>query len=195
MAHDRSEPSRLLQDLESIRTLLDDPVTPELKADIAIPQLDIPVLQDVIEEAIPLVTDILREPEAPAPSSPQAMQPAPAPLPLPSVTAAAPVIPEPTPASAATPDRPHNPFLPYDSLARLAEERMQLDRLMAGHIPPPPRDSVHTGAREVRLEARLRAEAQLLLQDVIDDLIPTIESELRNRLKGKLDELVREQLK
>lgn len=187
MAHDRSEPSRLLQDLESIRTLLDEPARPELTVDLTIPQLDIPVLQDVIEEAIPVVTDILVEPQGLAISPPA------------PVVAAAPTAPLPAPTppneQAATPERPHNPFLPYDSLARLAEERMQLDRLMAGHIPPPPRDAVHTGAKEVRLEARLRAEAQLLLQEVIDDLMPTIEAELRNRLKGKLDELVREQLK
>lgn len=191
MAHDRSEPSRLLQDLESIRTLLDEPAKPELTADIAIPQLDIPVLDDVIEESIPLVTDILDEPELAAPNE--------TPCPPEAVTAAAPVVPEPAqplPSEVpATPERPYNPFLPYDSLARLAEERMQLDRLLAGHIPPPQRDAVHTGAREVRLEARLRAEAQLVLQEVIDDLIPTIEAELRNRLQGKLDELVREQLK
>lgn len=191
MAHDRSEPSRLLQDLESIRTLLDEPAKPELTADIAIPQLDIPVLDDVIEESIPLVTDILDEPEPAAPNE--------TPCPPEAVTAAAPVVPEPAqplPSEVpATPERPYNPFLPYDSLARLAEERMQLDRLLAGHIPPPQRDAVHTGAREVRLEARLRAEAQLVLQELIDDLIPTIEAELRNRLQGKLDELVREQLK
>ncbi|WP_304641220.1 hypothetical protein [Pseudomonas sp.] len=191
MAHDRSEPSRLLQDLESIRTLLDEPAKPELHAEVAIPQLDIPVLDDVIEETIPLVTDILDEPELTAPSA--------VPSPPEAVTAAAPVVPEPAqPLSndlPATPERPHNPFLPYDSLARLAEERMQLDRLLAGHVPPPPRDAVHTGAREVRLEARLRAEAQLVLQEIIDDFIPTIEAELRNRLQGKLDELVREQLK
>ena len=76
---------------------------------------------------------------------------------------------------------------------------------MAGHIPPPSapsttrnstrRDSIHTGAREVRMEARLLAEAQLILQEVIDDLMPTIEAELRNRLQGKLEQLVREQLK
>ena len=39
------------------------------------------------------------------------------------------------------------------------------------------------------------AEAQLLLQEVIDDLLPTIEDELRKRMQGKLQQLVREQLK
>ncbi len=189
MATDRSEPSRLLQDLESIRTLLDDPLAPELNAGFTVAQ-DIPVLQDVVDEDIPLVTDVLSEPQLTTAGALETSE-------LSPVSEAAPFSPAPAPALAAelTPDRPHNPFLPYDSLARLAEERMQLDRLMAGHIPPPPRDAVHTGAREVRLEARLRAEAQLLLQEVIDDLIPTIESELRNRLQDKLEELVREQMK
>ncbi len=161
MTHDPSEPSRLLKDLESIRTLLNEqPEDLGQQADAQPPELDIPLLQDVITEPLPISATIEETPDQPT-------------------TALA---------------RPHNPFLPYDSLARLAEERMQLDRLMAGHIPPP-RESVHHGAREVRLEARLHSEAQLILQGVIDDLIPTIEAELRNRLQGKLEQIVREQLK
>ncbi|HDZ55968.1 MAG TPA: hypothetical protein ENI17_16455 [Pseudomonas xinjiangensis] len=160
MTHDPSEPSRLLKDLESIRILLDEQPDATASVERPLPHADIPLLQDVISEQLPMA-------EAPA-AAPELAPP--------------------------TPDRPHNPFLPYDSLARLAEERLQLDRLMAGHIPPP-RDSVHTGAREVRLEARLQAEVQLVLQDVIDDMIPAIEAELRNRLRGKLEEIVRQQLK
>ena len=45
------------------------------------------------------------------------------------------------------------------------------------------------------MEARLQAEAQLILQGVIDDLIPTIEDELRKRMQRKLQQIVREQLK
>lgn len=163
MTHrDPSEPSRLLEDLESIRTLLDEHADDphNLLAD-GDGQLNIPLLQDVIIEPF----DALPGQSAPKPTEP--------------VTAAR---------------RPENPFLPYDSLARLAQERVQLDRLMAGHLPPL-RESVHTGAREVRMEARLQAEAQLILQDVIDDMIPTIEAELRNRLKARLEQIVREQLK
>lgn len=195
---DPSEPSRLLKDLESIRTLLDEPTE---ASDVSAPQLDsglqkatasgdaqldIPLLQDIITDAPgldlsqPLTPVIIDEPHSPTAT------------PLP-----------PLPARPAAP-KP-NPFLPYDQLARLAEERVQLDRLMAGHIPPAPthpatrqstrRDSAHTGAREVRMEARLQAEAQLILQEVIDDLMPTIEAELRNRLQDKLQQMVREQLK
>jgi hypothetical protein len=45
------------------------------------------------------------------------------------------------------------------------------------------------------MEARLQAEAHLILQEVIDDMMPTIEAELRNRLQDKLQQMVREQLK
>lgn len=201
---DPSEPSRLLKDLESIRTLLDEPAEPDHNpiADsgrspppdsaAADAQLDIPLLQDIISDAPGLDLSQPLTPVGPAAGHPAvpAAQPAGEP---PSTLPARPATPKP------------NPFLPYDQLARLAEERVQLDRLMAGHIPPPSapsttrnstrRDSIHTGAREVRMEARLLAEAQLILQEVIDDLMPTIEAELRNRLQGKLEQLVREQLK
>ena len=160
MTHrDPSEPSRLLEDLESIRTLLDEHDPDNLLADEG--QMEIPLLQDIITE--PIDTPL---------------------------TASRPTQPEASPAAT----RSANPFLPYDSLARLAKERVQLDRLLGTPVTEQ-RDSVHTGAREVRMEARLQAEAQLILQDVIDDMIPAIEAELRNRLKVKLEQIVREQLK
>lgn len=191
---DPSEPSRLLKDLESIRTLLDEqPDADAADLSPADPQLDIPLLQDVIVDAAGL--------DLSAPLTPVARQP------------------DENAASASQPVRPKpNPFLPYDQLARLAEERVQLDRLLAGHVPPAPKPGTHTstlvnppashstkhfgsppdaqtGARQMRMEARLHAEAQLILQDVIDDLIPTIEAELRNRLRDKLEQMVREQMK
>lgn len=187
--HDPSEPSRLLKDLESIRTLLDEPSeSAERPSDNPDVQLDIPLLQDIISDAPglelsqPLIPVAPFEGHPPAPAAQPSSQPA-----------------QGLPARPATP-KP-NPFLPYDQLERLAEERVQLDRLMAGHVPPPStrqstrRDSAHPGAREVRMEARLQAEAQLILQEVIDDLMPTIEAELRNRLQDKLQQMVREQLK
>lgn len=201
---DPSEPSRLLKDLESIRTLLDEPAEqtedtapknsghPTPNPETADGQMDIPLLQDIISDAPgldlsqPLTPVHSAGGHPPAPAAPSALDPA-------------------TPLPARPPTPKPNPFLPYDQLARLAEERVQLDRLMAGHVPPPSspsttrqrirRDSVHTGAREVRMEARLQAEAQLILQEVIDDMMPTIEAELRNRLQDKLEQLVREQLK
>lgn len=205
---DPSEPSRLLKDLESIRTLLDEPAD-ETEQDPANPaaapdeHLDVPLLQDMI---VPLLEDVVVD--APrlnitGPLTPVAPQAGALDL---TGTSAHPAGPKP------------NPYLPYDQLARLAEERVQLDRLMAGHIPPAAKPGTHTStlvnppagystkhfgsppdaqtsARQLRMEARLHAEAQLILQDVINDLIPTIEAELRNRLQEKLEQMVREQMK
>jgi len=160
MTHrDPSEPSRLLEDLESIRTLLDEHDPDNLLDEQS--QMDIPLLQDIITE--PIDTKLADSRPARPEASPAATESS-------------------------------NPFLPYDSLARLAREPVQLDRLLGTPVTDE-RDSAHTGAREVRLEARLQAEAQLILQDLIDDMIPTIEAELRNRLKAKLEQIVREQLK
>lgn len=154
MSREPKDPSRLLEDLESIRTLLDDePASPAASHSTA--AHDIPLLQDIISSS----HDV--------PSAPP---------------------------DAETSDPSQNPFLPYDSLARLAGERVHLERLLNEHAQPASRDDLHTGAREVRLEARLHAEAQLILQDVIDELLPLMEAELRQRLSDKLDQLVREQI-
>ena len=97
---DPSEPSRLLEDLESIRTLLDEHPEPEIGDD---GQLDIPLLQDVI-----------LNPDEP---------------PLSAVEHPTP------PLTSGMANRSPNPFLPYASLAKLAEERMQLDQIMAQQSP------------------------------------------------------------
>lgn len=149
-----TDPSRLLKDLESIRTLLDE----DQPAEAANPLIDIPLLDDIISSG----SD---KPVAPpsAPSTPQGGKPA-------------------------------NPFLPYESLAKLAGERVQLERLLqqsADQLASGP----HTGAREVRMEARLHSEAQLVLQDVIDEMLPVIEAELRKRLSSRLEQIVQEQLR
>lgn len=159
---DPSEPSRLLEDLESIRTLLDE--HPEAAADTAAVngQMDIPLLQDVILNPNEPPLSAVEPDDLPAPQPPLA--------------------------------KSHNPFLPYASLARLAEERMQLDQLMSQQPPSQPLTAT-SSAREMRLEARLQSEAQLLLQGVIDDLIPTIEAELRKRMQSRLQQIIREQLK
>ncbi|QJD60414.1 hypothetical protein HG264_16810 [Pseudomonas sp. gcc21] len=171
MTHDSDEPSRLLQDLESIRTLLDEHPDVHSEEGLDLSELDIPLLQDVFIES--------ESTEAPT----LAVSP---PFEL-------------TPIAA---EQSANPFLPYDSLARLAQERVHLDKLMSDFMPqteaadtPEVVESVATGAKEYRLEERIRSEVQLVLQDVIDDMIPTIEAELRNRLRGKVEEIVREQLK
>ncbi len=143
-----TDPSRLLKDLESIRTLLDE----DQPADAPI---DIPLLEDII-------TSSSDKPEPAESFSPRGTT--------------------------------TNPFLPYESLARLAGERVHLERLLQQNLERMPAN-VHTGAREVRMEARLHSEAQLILQDVIDEMLPVIEAELRKRLSGKLEQIVQEQLR
>src|SRR5690606_25951365 len=70
-------------------------------------------------------------------------------------------------------------------------------------VPPqPPRPSaaqpqasaspVHRGLVQNRLDAELRAAAQLILQDVIDDFVPQIEAELKRRLDARLDRLLKQ---
>lgn len=145
-----TDPSRLLKDLESIRTLLDE----EQPTDVPV---DIPLLEDIIASGG----------DKPEPALPPVM----------------------SPRSSKSP----NPFLPYESLAKLAGERVQLERLLQQSLDEPP-SSAHTGAKEVRMQARLHDEAQLVMQDVIDEILPTIEAELRKRLSSRLDEIVREQL-
>ncbi|GGE48220.1 hypothetical protein GCM10007421_23090 [Halopseudomonas oceani] len=159
---DPSEPSRLLEDLESIRTLLDEHPEAPSGDQTADGQLDIPLLQDVIINPNEAPLSALDSTEQPTPQAPLS--------------------------------KSHNPFLPYASLARLAEERMQLDQLLTQPTPSQPVPAT-SSAREMRLEARLQSEAQLLLQEVIDDLIPTIEAELRKRMQGRLQQIIREQLK
>lgn len=86
-----------------------------------------------------------------------------------------------------------NPFLPYDSLEKLAGERVQLERLLQ-QSQEQLSSSPHTGAREVRMEARLQAEAQRVMQDVIDEILPVIEAALRKRLHSTLEQIIQEQL-
>jgi len=40
-----------------------------------------------------------------------------------------------------------------------------------------------------RMDRKLRAAAELMLQDVIDDFVPQVESELRRRLQVHLEQL------
>lgn len=149
---EQTDPSRLLKDLESIRTLLDEPSPATSQQPET--QLDIPLLQDIISSG--------------------------------SDT--------PVPSPVASDTKTSNPFLPYESLARLAGERVQLEQLLQQAVPQSLANP-HVGAREVRMEARLQAEAQRVMQDVIDEILPVIEAELRKRLNGRLEQIVQEQLK
>src|SRR5690606_41698318 len=86
--------------------------------------------------------------------------------------------PAPTPPPTAAAEKPRNPFLPYESLAELAGERVQLERLLQQSLSPTT-PSPHTGARAVWMEERLHADAQRIQQDVIDAHLPLIQAELR----------------
>lgn len=154
MAREPKDPSRLLEGLEAIRSLLDDQPTTS-STQHAAAQPEIPLLQDVIGSG--------RD----APTYPAGAED--------------------------TSGKSPNPFLPYESLARLAGERVHLERLLHQQFHPSV-TTQHTGAREVRLEARLHAEAQLILQDVMDEMLPVIEAELHKRLSVKLKQIVQKQL-
>ncbi|GIZ92346.1 DNA polymerase III subunit chi [Aquipseudomonas alcaligenes] len=47
-------------------------------------------------------------------------------------------------------------------------------------------------AAQGKLDAELRAAAQLILQDVIDGFVPQIEAELKRRLDARLDRLLKQ---
>ena len=72
-------------------------------------------------------------------------------------------------------------------------------------VAPPPRPAPATPsaasigstvqqslAAQGKLDAELRAAAQLILQDVIDDFVPQIEAELKRRLDARLDRLLKQ---
>ncbi|WP_271410902.1 DNA polymerase III subunit chi [Pseudomonas sp. Q1-7] len=136
------KPAHLLDDLESIRALLEE------EAGSAEP----PLLTDTLAvDGIPLLSEIVA--------------PAPAPLPL---FQAAPG----TPAPVASADP--TPIPAPASLADAIRQRM-----------------TPAGNPELaRLDAELRAAAQLILQDVIDDFVPQIEAELKRRLEARLTPLL-----
>lgn len=148
-AQDPDAPSQLLDDLESIRSLLDE----------------------TEDKAIPLLRDVIADGKTPRMHT----QPIPADSPRPSQ---------------------RNPFLPYASLARLAEERQQLEQELAplmAQVPTPAEEKPTSKANPLR--RRLREEGELVLQDVIDELMPSLESALRYRLRGRLEILIDEQLR
>lgn len=150
-----SKPAHLLDDLESIRQLLEkDQLEPPLLTESLDNDLQIPLLSDIVE---------------PAPQAAGVQPPAPsiAPLPYPVRPAAA----TPTTIPPSTPSTPAPPAIarPTQSIASSVQE---------------------TVLNRSRLDAELRAAAQLILQDVIDDFVPQIEAELKRRLDARLDRLL-----
>ncbi|MCO7555499.1 DNA polymerase III subunit chi [Metapseudomonas otitidis] len=154
-------PAHLLDDLESIRALLDEHTSsePPLLTESVDPA-SIPLLSEIVEPP-PFSLSPAPAPQATQPAAPAAPRPAPAPTPAP-VKAAAPVPPvAPAPTAPSTAQ-------PSVRAGVEAATQTQLDRL----------------------DGELRAAAQLILQDVIDDFVPQIEAELKRRLNARLARLL-----
>lgn len=95
------------------------------------------------------------------------------------------------------PDAPTPPALP------LASATLPYPARPAVIAPPHPAPAApssasiggavqHSLASQGKLDAELRAAAQLILQDVIDDFVPQIEAELKRRLDARLDRLIKQ---
>lgn len=165
------KPDHLLDDLESIRKLLEEQqLEPPLLTDSLDDDLQIPLLSDIIEPG-PAVQLSSR------PSSITSGQPASA-----TSALASPHTPaqRPTPAipprmATAAPIAPAKPAAAPTSTISSAIQRSVSAQ----------------GLTELdRLDDELRAAAQLLLQDVIDDFVPQIEAELKRRLEARLPRLL-----
>lgn len=154
-------PAHLLDDLESIRALLDEHTSsePPLLTESVDPAC-IPLLSEIVEPP-PFSLSPAPAPQAAQPATPAAPRPAPAPTPAPvkAATPVPPVAPAPAAPSAAQPSV---------RAGVEAATQTQLDRL----------------------DGELRAAAQLILQDVIDDFVPQIEAELKRRLNARLARLL-----
>jgi hypothetical protein len=156
--------SNLLNDLESIRQLLEqNPQEPPLLTELFDPS-SIPLLSDVVDPAELAAPRLNRPAASRAPvaehTASAALQPrsvAPNVLPAPATQPAASATPKPAHAINSTP----------------IHESLQLN--------------LHPAALELnRLDRELRTAAQLMLQDVIDDFVPQIEAELKRRLDLQL---------
>ena len=155
------KPSNLLNDLESIRQLLEQsPQEPPLLTELFDPS-SIPLLSDIVPAAE--LGAPIRKPAAPASAAPAALG-----VRAPAAAAA--------PSAATAPATPTARAMPSSktSAAHAAiGEHLQLN--------------LHPAALELsRLDRELRTAAQLMLQDVIDDFVPQIEAELKRRLDLQL---------
>jgi hypothetical protein len=160
-----TNPGNLLNDLESIRQLLEQsPLEP-------------PLLTDSIDpNSIPLLSEIINPADLGAPLFSRPAQPS-----LPPAASATPVVPSPQPAAPLTTTAPAPAAItaPTTIVSPAATINEQLQR------------SLHPAALELnRLDRELRSAAQLLLQDVIDDFVPQIEAELKRRLDLQLTQLL-----
>jgi|SRR5690606_10734365 len=150
--------ARLLDDLESIRALLDgDSSEPPLLTESLDPST-IPLLHEVVDPR-------------PLPKTPLgSFRPTPPPVrPTPPGTTTEPSFGSTQRPVTAPPVTPAPPAAPVVAPATPAS--------------PQPLD-------QARLDAELRAAANLILQEVIDDFVPQIEAELQKRLQARLQRLL-----
>lgn len=168
------KPDHLLDDLESIRKLLEEQqLEPPLLTDSLDDDLQIPLLSDIIEPG-PAVSLPTAQPVT-SPVQPPRTLSTPVPPPIPPQRPASAAIPSPTVPPVATAKPAVAPAAPLNSTISSAIQRSVSAQ----------------GLSELnRLDGELRAAAQLLLQDVIDDFVPQIEAELKRRLDARLDRLL-----
>ncbi|MGY4534172.1 hypothetical protein ACVW0Y_003310 [Pseudomonas sp. TE3786] len=197
------KPNHLLDDLESIREFLsnNEPSHTGIPDDL----LDLPLLTDSVEMGqIPLLSDIVvpghstpvSAPTAPLTPPPSATRPLPAAPSIPAAPAHTPppavVSPDPSPAAAVAPAA-HAPTAGTASAAIAQTHAPQPATPVQPSITQAVQRSVessNTTSDLLRLDAELRAAAQLILQDVIDDFVPQIEAELKRRLEARLTRLL-----
>ncbi len=107
---------------------------------------------------------------------------------------------QPGPTDSSSPATPAAPFPPATSTPLAYPARPAINPGMDGLSPPPSTGSSaaivssmqQRLASTSKLDAELRAAAQLILQDVIDDFVPQIEAELKRRLDARLDRLLKQ---
>jgi hypothetical protein len=157
------KPNNLLNDLESIRQLLEQsPQEPPLLTELFDPN-SIPLLSDIVDPA---------ELAAPPVNRPLSSR-APANAPATTRTAAAPSVAPAPPQAPSAPAAPVTPARTSTSTSTSINQHVQLN--------------LHPAALELnRLDRELRTAAQLMLQDVINDFVPQIEAELKRRLDLQL---------
>ena len=163
-----SKPGNLLNDLESIRQLLEqNPLEPPL------------LTESIDPNSIPLLSEIVNPADLGAPLfnlSATASQP-------PEASSAA------TPAQVAKPTAP--PPSPAPAPATATATASAPSQAQSETISEQLQRSLHPAALELnRLDRELRTAAQLMLQDIIDDFVPLIEAELKTRLDAHLNQLL-----
>lgn len=195
-------PHRLLDDLESIRDLLDEPssepplLTDSLDDDLDEDQLEIPLLDEVVPQR-PASNTVKAAPSLPPKPAASAALTQP-----PKQTLTPPATSQPAPPQAthsATGKPPAEKLDPAIRAAQAINQRPNsikealAESLRQGHIQPPSdeHDTPTTfSASQLRLDNELRAAAQLILQELIDDYVPRIEAELKQRLEARLSRLL-----